>query len=287
MSRNAIKVFIPKRLIHWGLRLHYNRRILNAQSKEGISSLPIARLVDFAIVGAQKAGTTALFAYLKEHPQVTAPVVKEVHFFDNDGFFGKERIDYNAYHKAFPYRGEMQLYGDVTPNYIRLQRVAPRIRAYNPAMKLIAILRHPVDRAYSGWNMRYQKGNEKRSFKKAIDEEIKRIQSAGVLQYGSDAYLARGLYAQQIESLLSNFPKEQLLFIQYEEFNTDNVGVLRKVEHFLGLNPHPWKEPHRANVIRYNEALDCETRDRLKVFFQEDIARVEELLDWNCSRWNV
>lgn len=228
-----------------------------------------------------------MFAYLKEHPQVAAPVVKEVHFFDNDGFFGKEQVDYKAYHKAFPYRGEKQVYGDVTPNYMRLHRVASRIRSYNPAMKLIAILRHPGDRAYSGWNMRYQKGNETRSFQTAIDQEIKRIKSDGVQQFGSDAYLARGLYAQQIESLLSNFPKEQLLFIQYEEFNADNVGVLREVERFLGLNAHPWNEPHRANVIRYNEALDSETRDQLKVFFQEDIARVEELLDWNCSKWKM
>ena len=243
------------------------------------------RRLDFVIVGAQKAGTTALYNQLKAHPRVGTSIFKEVHFFDNEGYFDSAHVSYDDYHRAFPDLGTGFLYGEASPNYIRILRSHERLAAYNPNLKLIALLRNPIDRAHSGWNMRFQRKNERRPFPIAVKEEMIRIRHEGVRQFGSDSYLGRGLYSVQIESLLKHFPREQILFIRYEDYRQDNAATLENVHSFLGLENIPLVSNSTANVIPYDHSINEETRTLLQRFFKEDVARVEKLLGWDCSEW--
>src|SRR5258708_21787754 len=112
--------------------------------------------VGFIVAGAQKAGTSALDAYLREHPELCLPRQKEVHFFDTNRFFAVEPVDYTRYHSYFNPRPSHRLLGEVTPAYLYWPTAAERIARYNPAMKLIMVLRNPVTRAFSQCNMTRQ-----------------------------------------------------------------------------------------------------------------------------------
>ena len=130
------------------------------------------RKVDFLICGAQKCGTTALDFYLRQHPLLCFPSKKELHYFDDDAAFAGGSPDYAAYHAWFAPEARHRLLGETTPIYLYKPEVMPRICAYNPDMKLIAVLRHPVDRAYSHWNMFRARGESKVSFREALEHEL-------------------------------------------------------------------------------------------------------------------
>src|SRR5947208_15928567 len=99
--------------------------------------------LDFLVLGAQKSGTTALNYYLKRHPRIVLPVKKELHFFDNDELFAAEKVSYESLHKMFRSGRRSMIAGENTPNYLYARPAMARIRDYNPAIKLIAILRNP------------------------------------------------------------------------------------------------------------------------------------------------
>lgn len=115
-------------------------------------------LVNFVIIGAQKAGTTALFDYLGEMPGIGLSRTKEVHFFD-DETVDWDCPDYGAYHAQFD-PGAAPLIGEATPIYVYWPRALERIRAYNPDMRLILMLRDPVERAWSHWRMEFARGGK-------------------------------------------------------------------------------------------------------------------------------
>ena len=115
------------------------------------------RVVNFLICGTQKGGTSALDAYLREHPEICMADKKEVHFFDNKKFFNKNKPDYSKYHSFFNPQSSHKLLGETTPIYMYWHDSPRRIWQYSPNMKIIVILRNPIDRAYSHWNMERSK----------------------------------------------------------------------------------------------------------------------------------
>jgi hypothetical protein len=119
-----------------------------------------------------KGGTTALSAFLDRHPEIRMAAGKEAHFFDTDGHFAAgRRPDYAAYHAAFAPGPATRLLGDATPAYLYWEPAPGRIAAYNPRMKWVLLLRQPVERAYSHWNMLRQTGEEVLPFVEAVARE--------------------------------------------------------------------------------------------------------------------
>ena len=134
----------------------------------------------FLIIGAQKAGTTALFSLLAQHPKILPPQEKEINFFQDDKNFSK---GYSWYHEQFPHENEFssgQITFEATPEYLYRIPVAQRINDYNKSMRHIVLVRDPIDRAYSSWNMNrnfknsptYYYLTEHRSFEQAISQEL-------------------------------------------------------------------------------------------------------------------
>jgi hypothetical protein len=118
--------------------------------------------VSFIVIGVQKAGTTALHDYLADDPAIGLSDVKEVHYFD-DETVDWAAPDYGAYHAHFADDGR-EIRGEATPIYVYWPNALDRIRAYNPAMRLILMLRDPVERAWSHWRMETARGVEQHSF---------------------------------------------------------------------------------------------------------------------------
>lgn len=172
-------------------------------------------LPNFIIPGAQKSGTTALRIYLAQHPEIFM-ANKEIHFFDNDENY-KKGIE--GYEKFFDgWKGEKAI-GEKTPNYLYYEKAPERIYKLLPDVKLIFVLRNPVDRAYSHYRHNVRIGQETLSFEKAIEKEEERIKNPRLKKIYS--YKDRGKYIIQIKRYAEYFPKSQMLFLLAEDLKDD------------------------------------------------------------------
>jgi len=242
--------------------------------------------VDFIVCGVQKAGTTALYKYLTSYSEVAMSHQKEVHFFDDESQFSDGCLpDYRHYHSYFQGAKEGMLWGEVTPIYIYWKDAPRRMWEYNPDLKIILVLRNPVDRAYSHWNMEFQKGKELLNFSDAIRQEKNRVREALPLQHRVYSYTDRGFYMRQIYRLWDFFPKEQVLILKYEDLLLDRESALFNIESFLGLERQASAEQVREHVSLYKEEIKQSDYQYLIDMFREEIKQVEHELRWDCSDW--
>jgi len=179
--------------------------------------------IDFIIGGAQKCGTSALARYLEQHPDIYIPDT-EIHYFD----ILAEKYGLEWYLRQFQ-KGEGKVIGEKTPRYIRFPEVAQCIKKNFPDIKMIFLLRNPVDRAYSHyWHMRRQ-GLEIRSF----DVAIRQSRVFGLL-HGPD-YVKRGMYVEQLRYWYDEFGRDQILVLKAENMKENAQGILDQVFAFIGV----------------------------------------------------
>jgi hypothetical protein len=235
--------------------------------------------VSFIIAGVQKAGTTALFDYLSDDSGLSLSREKEVHFFD-DETQDWAAPDYGAYHANFA-AWDSRPRGEATPIYLYWPRSLERIAAYNPAMRLIVLLRDPVERAWSHWKMEYARGVETRPFAWCIREGRRRLFEAQPWGHHREfSYVERGFYGEQLEAALAIFPREQILVLGAEDLNRDPAAVLAKVRTFLGLSPGADPRPRRVHVGRdmdYGSELTQADALFLRALYAADQARLQGL----------
>lgn len=237
--------------------------------------------VDFVVVGAQKAGTTALFDHLLDDPRLNLSRVKETHFFDDESI-DWTRPDYAAYHAHFdPTRPGLM--GEATPIYIFWPGSLERLRAYNPHARLILMLRDPVKRAFSHWQMEYARRVETLPFSQAIRGGRRRL--SGLALNHPDrrvfTYVERGFYGQQVERLLGLFARDQLLVLRAEDLRNDPTRVLGAVSRHLGMDPPAGaiapRQVHVAKAIDYGSTLTQDDAVYLAGLYAADQDRLEVL----------
>lgn len=247
---------------------------------------PNGGLVSFMIAGAQKSGTTAMVDYLRMHPKIFIPSGKEMHFFDRDQNFVSDGPDYRRYHAAFGGMKTGQIAGEATPRYLYWLPCAERIRTYNSDMRLIFILRNPVERAYSHWHMQRQRGRETLSFGRAIRTEPERLARLGTTRArGWYAYLERGNYYDQIQQYIDRFPRRNLYFFKSEQLKFEHSKTLTSLCNFLGIPVFdPMPESHVSFSQKY-DAMDRADREYLREHFRQSVRKLEQLLVWDCSSW--
>jgi hypothetical protein len=183
-------------------------------------------LPSFVIIGAMKSGTTSLRWYLDEHPQ--SGCIRETHFFDQHFHEGR-----GWYEDHFADQNPALTIGEKTPSYLSGELIAARMKALLPDAKLIAVLRDPVDRAYSHyWHMR-RKGLESLPFEDALDAEEARI-VGGVPNLG---YASEGRYIDQLERFAQFYRREQLHVLLFEDLKSDPQSTFESTCRFLGLDP--------------------------------------------------
>ena len=262
----------------------------------GLATAWLHILPDFVIIGAQRGGTTSLFKYLVAHPDIYPAALKEVHFFDRSFDRGV-----GWYRSFFPLalqrwyvtrvRRRAFVTGEATPYYLFHPRAPERMAALLPHVKLIAILRNPVDRAYSQYNHEVRRGLESMSFVEALQREREMlVTEQAVLQadpiycstlHQHHAYLARGRYVEQLQVWQHYFPREQMLVLQSEAFYADPASSLAQVMDFLGLSPFQLGEFRKYNEMQYVE-MPAEVRADLQTYFRPYNQQLYEFLgvDW-------
>jgi hypothetical protein len=242
--------------------------------------------VDFVVAGAQRAGTTSLDLYLREHPGVAMPWTrKELHFFDGERHFRDEPVDYHAYHSNFTARKPGQLRGEATPSYMYWKPAPARMARYNPALKIIVVLRNPITRAHSHWNKEWRRGRETLPYIEALRAEPERARAALPLQIRREAYVDRGFYSQQLRHLWQHFPADQTLVLQSVALQADPAATLGRIARFLGLGPFPPLAPRMANKRQYEHPMQPDEWAYLAGIYADEIRELEQLLGWDCSPW--
>jgi hypothetical protein len=267
-------------------------------------------LPDFIVIGAAKSGTTSLYGALAKHPFVSPCITadgwfsntKEVHYFDYNYDRG---LDW--YRSHFPLNDDRESFerahgrpfitGEGSPSYISHPWVPARIREVLPDVRLIAVLRNPVDRAYSQFQMSRREGVEE--FESlgdatAAEEERLRPEIARMTadsrynswHFGGWSYLARSRYAEQLERWLALFPRDQFLFLRAEDLFAEPQQVLDAVHEFLDLPPHRYPEVARLNTAAEYSGLSPQTRSELAEYFRPHNERLSELtgIDFGWDR---
>lgn len=211
---------------------------------------------------------------------------QEMHFFDDDEVFAGA-VDYDVLHRHFRRAGRSTIAGECTPSYLYWKPAAERIWQYNPKIKLLVLLRNPIDRAFAHWNMQRFKGREPLDFLEAVKEEKIRIAGAPPIEARRFAYVDRGLYAQQLERFFQFFPREQVKVVKFEKFQAQQRETLDSIFSFLGLDPLASLRSKDRNVVPYERTMNWEEKIFLFNFFADDIAKLERLLGWDCSDWKL
>lgn len=198
------------------------------------------KLPNFLCVGAQKAGTTTLHDILKQHPDIFLPKIKETKFFHRNHLYNKG-IGY--YLKKFftEYKHE-KIIGEIDPEYMYFDYIPKRIAEnLGNDIKLLFILRNPVDRAYSHYLMSHKRGYDLLSFDEAILLEKDRINDINndtkdYSQKNHLSYIDRGFYSIQINRYLQYFDKKNMHFIIFEEFMQNKKKHINELLSFLDVD---------------------------------------------------
>jgi len=261
--------------------------------------MPFARMTasqrqmpGYIVIGTHKGGTSSIQSYLVQHPQLSGGTHKEVHFFDYQYHRGE-----NWYRAIFPRSSDLApgtLTGDATPLYMVHPLVPARVKKLLPNVKLIVLLRDPVNRSISHYYHQVRRGRESLIIEDGFAAEAERIgpdkkrlkagEEFKVEGFRRFSYVERSLYADQLERWFEHFPKEQFFIDTSERFYGDTENFLSDVFTFLGVDAGfkvPDLQPRNVGMARED---DPEMRATLREFFAPHNERLEKLVgrifDW-------
>lgn len=291
---------------------------------------------DFLIIGAYKSGTTSMVQYLGQHPDIFMPWLQEPNYFayPPSGDLSKRRpeVDRNTIYRRHrtPARSQYEalfidapagaLVGECSPEYMRSPLACGRIANELPAAKLLAILRNPVDRAFSDFQAFVRDSVEQSTFAEAIRRHPR-----------SDPgyhYVSTGFYGKQLEPYFDTFPADHIKVVLTEDLKADGQGVLREVCEWLGVSHdgwtpdmteqrnvsgrpgnaavalayrlrrtmRPWVKPlvtkgmqRRADALLAaglrRETMEPQVRRELTEVYRDDIALLQSLINRDLSAW--
>jgi hypothetical protein len=289
MGRTLLPAKLREKLRHLGRGINWGARVLTS---------PFRLTPDFIIIGAQRGGVSTAYQYLIQHPCVAPIFEQEVHFFDFN--FTKNLLWYRShfpsvltkYHVKRTTHQDM-LSGEGSAYYLFHPLVPRRVLRRLPTVKLIVLLRNPVDRAYAHYCQKVKQGIEHlRSFEEAIENEEGRLkgevdrilenESYFSFNHAMYSYLSRGIYVDQLKNWMDVFPREQILIIRSEDLLfEDPQAALKRLLQFLELPDweprHYWKVDTRDHASSLNPA----TRQRLLLHFEPHNRRLYQFLDVN------
>jgi hypothetical protein len=243
--------------------------------------------LSLAVIGAQKASTTALALYLQQHPEIYFPPIKETHFFRRpltpDG--PMER-DISLLNDRFTDAPADSLLADGTPIYLYWPHAISLLKAHNPDMKLVVSLRHPAIRAFSAWSMERRRQREPLNFSAAIREGRSRVADAPFGVHNIYSYVERGFYAKQIERVFEVFEPEQVFVIRSDQVSAQDqrmkdllgfleVGAIEFAQIDENVNP---------SSLVPTEGLQDDFA-YLQDLYSEDLGSLCDMIDVDISDW--
>jgi hypothetical protein len=220
------------------------------------------KLPNFFVVGDAKAGTTSLYYYLKQHPEIYMSPIKEPHFFSKDinvnlfrkhyrktvsidtkNYFSKPKLkelpsvfitEYEDYVQLFREVKDEKAIGEASVSYLYSKVAAREIYKFNPNSKIIIILRDPIERAYSHYIMDLRSGfTDEADFIKAVINDYNKLQKGWGI---SNLYIELGLYYEQVKRYLEVFPKENVKIILYDDYKNQTEKVIKEIFLFLDVD---------------------------------------------------
>jgi hypothetical protein len=272
-----------------------------------IKNLLPGHLPEFIIAGAQKSATTSLHYWLGQHPELVGSRPKEVCFFDRDlnyekGISWYKKNFINTRNPLGRYK-----YFESTPEYLYRDYVPERIHQLNPKMKIVILLRDPVQRAFSAWSMyqffktktklpqalhesyitgmdnniekEFYGGKEFPSFAEVIEADIQKFETGSVLREPS--IVRRGIYADQVKRYFDIFGKDQVLVIGFKDLTQEKkIEKLNAILKFVGVSPSTWDflvdEPR--NSKKSMERIDDKSAQKLTQFYEPHNKRLFDLI---------
>jgi tetratricopeptide (TPR) repeat protein len=235
---------------------------------------------NFVIAGATKCGTTSLYMYLEKHPQIIVSRKKEINFFNFNFSYGAA-----WYLSQFPSIDDRNfITGEASPNYLDCPKSARNMHELFPEMKIIILLRNPIEKAVS-WH--YHKLNQgialnNNSLREEIEAEMEVLSSWSEEQLIRSNYhypnnLLGSLYYYRLQSWFDRFSREQILILKSEDFYQNTPVVMEEVYQFLGLEPHRTAKYPICNSGNYTP-IDPELREVLADYFQPYNRKLEKFL---------
>lgn len=253
--------------------------------------------MDFLIVGAQKAGTTALAHFLDQHPAICMANPKECHLFDDpdyDSSWSREDVD-QRYQPFFADCCESALWGEATPAYMFYPDIAAELARYRQDLKILVLLRDPVERAISHYLMECTRGHEQLPLWLALLAEALLGRNGGPPRaperaYGRYCYRKRGLYSEQLRRLYRHFPEQQILVINQNELRFDHEATLASVFAFLGVEAVPgiaaeWVTPKTRELQTPHRRAYPMLRRLLHLSYYFEYLRLQDEHGFPVSSW--
>jgi hypothetical protein len=203
------------------------------------------RLPDFLVIGAARAGTTALHGVLRQHPDIFMPAHKEPNFFAYEGdaltcqgpgadYINNSVVDRDTYAALFADAPADARLGEASPLYLYSEKAPARIKHHVPTAKMVVILRNPVEQAYSHFMYATKQCIETEAdFEKALHLENERLAAGWQPLFG---YSSFPRYAEQLTRYFDQFPREQFLIRRYEDYQAAPENFLRDVFDFIGVD---------------------------------------------------
>lgn len=251
-----------------GLLKRFQNKVLG-RLREGFNRPPSPSVPNFLIVGVQKGGTTSLYEYLQQHPQVQSALTKEVHFFDlnfdRSWEWYRQQLGLEIEHNVGDSLDEFPIVtGEASPYYFFHPLVPKRVFQTAPGTKIIVLLRDPVARSLSHYHHERRWQFEPLSLEDALIEEDRRLRNElekferntnyQSYAYQHHSYRKRGRYLEQLKAWQRYFSPNQILVIQSEFFDQNSDEILQKTLDFLELSPFQFSTQERYNSGKYPEA---------------------------------
>lgn len=264
--------------------------------------------LDFAIVGAQKAGTSALWSFLAQHPQVYAEGRKELHAFDDEEHDWSGEHEPEAVKERLAACPEGMVTGDATPCTMYWPNAFARLARHSPDVRVIVLLRDPVERAVSAWRMQTSWGHrsniripfktwlrhpvrsatharkrraryqESRPFSEAIRYDI----HAGYPVHRNTSYVSRGFYAEQLRRITAHVDRSQVLVLKQTDLQADHHATLDRVTDHL--NVERFATYPNAEQIRASQGPDPDLRPEDRELLQQVFDRPNRELE---ATWDI
>jgi hypothetical protein len=200
-------------------------------------------LPNFLIIGAAKSGTTALYYYMKQHPEIFMSTPKELRYFSYQGpyptnlksqYIHQGITTLENYKSFFEGVKDEKIYGEASPMYLHVPGTAERINKVIPDVRMLAILRNPVDRAFSAYTHALRDWSEdSKSFTEALEKEQERIDAGWDILW---QYTNAGFYHKQLVPYFDLFDLHQIKIVLYDDLVADTIGLLRDIFKYLGID---------------------------------------------------
>ena len=246
----------------------------------------LRKLPNFLVIGGKRCGTTTLFEFLRQHPDIADPPFDHMGFFDDN-----YRLGINYYKSFFPIKNkknDLILNYDVTTSYLTSPHVPERMHKHMPNVKLIILLRNPTSRAWSEYNSNLREKPNLDTFESYIENEFDDMKNYNFLDkvqkndYNlidpTKNFLKKGLYVNYLKKWLNLFPRENFLILPTETFAKDENLIFTKIFEFLNLPYHEIKNLKRMEKVVYKNSLNSETKIKLDKFFESSNKELFELI---------